>query len=120
LETDERLVERVLAADALPDWQHRIRASFEDLELALPGGESTASAARRARLALDDVVHQGPLPTVIVAHGNLLAALLNHLDGRPGFETWSGLSNPDLFRVVALEPAGSAAAAWAIQRLWTD
>jgi 2,3-bisphosphoglycerate-dependent phosphoglycerate mutase len=119
IETDERLVERVLAAESLPGWQDRIRASFEDLTLALPGGESTATAAERGTQALADVLRHDLLPTVVVSHGNLLAALLNHLDGRPGFETWSGLTNPDLFRVVPLEPGGSGGH-WAIERLWAD
>jgi 2,3-bisphosphoglycerate-dependent phosphoglycerate mutase len=103
VETDARLVERVLAAEALSDWPERIRASFDDLELALPGGESTAAAAQRARQALDTIVSQRRLPAVVVAHGNLLAALLNHLDGRPGFETWGSLTNPDVFAVTPLE-----------------
>jgi 2,3-bisphosphoglycerate-dependent phosphoglycerate mutase len=118
VETDERLVERVLAAESLPDWQDRIRASFDDLTLTLPGGESTATAAERGMQALAEVLRNDLVPAVVVSHGNLLAALLNHLDGRPGFETWSGLTNPDLFRVVALEATGSAGR-WSIERVWT-
>ena len=120
VETDERLVERMLAADSLPDWQARIRASFDDLTVALPGGESTATATERGMQALADVLSNDLLPTVVASHGNLLAALLHHLDGRPGFETWLGLTNPDVFEVVAHEDGGDGARRWSIERRWSD
>src|SRR2546430_1209620 len=62
VETDERLVERVLAATSLPDWQERIRASFDDLTVALPGGESTSTAAERGMQALAEVLRNDLLP----------------------------------------------------------
>jgi 2,3-bisphosphoglycerate-dependent phosphoglycerate mutase len=119
VETDARLIERTLANAWLPDWQERIRASFDDLELALPGGESTATAAQRGMQALGEILEHGVLPAVVVAHGNLLAAMLHHLDGRPGFETWTGLTNPDVFRVTPPDGAGSSTR-WTVERLWLD
>src|SRR5262245_45310957 len=38
LETDDRLVERVLSAQDLPDWRDHLRRSFDDLEYCLEGG----------------------------------------------------------------------------------
>jgi 2,3-bisphosphoglycerate-dependent phosphoglycerate mutase len=123
VETDERLIERVLAGASLPDWRERIRASFDDLDVALPGGESSRVAMARAASALADVLGQHVLPAVMVSHGNLLAALLHHLDGRPGFETWSALSNPDVFGMslpdgVVPDAAPGSAVSWTIERLW--
>ena len=37
--TDERLAERVLAADDLPNWPAALKASFDDMDRCLAGGE---------------------------------------------------------------------------------
>ena len=123
VETDERLIERVLAGASLTDWREWIRASFDDLDVALPGGESSHVAMTRAASMLADVLQQDLLPAVVVSHGNLLASLLHHLDGRPGFEAWSALSNPDVFGVSlpddsVLDAAPASAVSWTIERLW--
>jgi 2,3-bisphosphoglycerate-dependent phosphoglycerate mutase len=119
LETDARLIERTLAAESLPDWQERIRASFTNLDVALPGGESTAAATRRAMQAIGEIVADDRLPAVVVAHGNLLAAVLHHLDGRPGFETWQALTNPDVFR-VSVHQSEEESERWLVERVWTE
>ena len=43
------------------------------------------------------ILHQ---PPSIVTHGNLLALLLRHFDGRVGFAAWEALTNPDVYRVT--------------------
>ncbi|MBB5232994.1 histidine phosphatase family protein [Deinococcus budaensis] len=100
VETDERLTERVLSGDDLPDWQTHLRASFADAGLRLPGGESGAAARERVLAALRDARDPGGV-SVVVTHGNLLALALG-LD----FGGWAGLRNPDVWR---LDPDGRAA-----------
>jgi 2,3-bisphosphoglycerate-dependent phosphoglycerate mutase len=114
VETDERLIERVLSPEPLDDWRERLRAAWNDHDLALPGGESSRQATTRGLAALHDVLADGRRPTVVVSHGNLLSLLLHAFDGRPGFSTWEQLTNPDLFE-VAYEPI---AARWTATRTW--
>ena len=104
VETDERLIERNLSPEPLDDWLDRMRASWDDLDLALPGGESSRQATARGMAAITDILSDGSLPAVIVSHGNLLSLLLHEFDGRPGFDTWQQLSNPDVFEVVYEPP----------------
>lgn len=89
--TDDRLTERVLTGLPRADWRDRLRDSFADDTLTLPGGESGAAARDRAQAALD--MHRDPDGvTVVVTHGNLLALLLG-LD----FDAWAALRNPDVW-----------------------
>jgi 2,3-bisphosphoglycerate-dependent phosphoglycerate mutase len=119
VETDDRLIERVLSTEPLDDWRERLRAAWDDHDLTLPGGESSRQATRRGLAALAAILADGRRPTVVVSHGNLLALLLHAFDGRPGFTTWEQLTNPDLFEVVYTTPDGKAAASWRATRTWT-
>ena len=112
IEVDDRLAERVLCASPIADWRDRLRASFDDLDLCLEGGESSRAAMARGAAALQDAL-AGDRPVVVVTHGNLLALLLQHRDGRSGFAAWEGLTNPDLFAVT---PSSAAC----VQRIWPD
>ena len=97
---DERLRERALSGSDLPDWMERLRHSFEDLELALEGGESSRAATERA-LAVVSEIASGEERTVAAAtHGNLMALLLKAFDDSVGFEAWKALSNPDVYKLV--------------------
>lgn len=123
VETDARLIERVLSTETLPDWRERLLATWADFDLTLPGGESSRTATTRGLAALDDALAADRLPVVVVAHGNLISLLLHALDGRPGYETWERLTNPDLFliepRPTSPQPATtSSPRQWPVTRLW--
>jgi len=96
LETDDRLVERVLSAGDLPDWREHLRRSFDDLDYRLEGGESSRAAQARGTSAVRAALKSGER-CVLVTHGNLLALILRTIDATVGFDMWSGLSNPDVF-----------------------
>ena len=120
IETDARLVERVLSTTSYPDWRERLLASWADFDLTLPGGEASRAATERGLAALDDALAVDRLPVAVVAHGNLISLLLHALDGRPGYETWERLTNPDVFLI---EPRPTTAAPgiprqWPVTRLW--
>jgi len=116
IETDERLIERVLSPEPLEDWRDRLRAAWDDHDLALPGGESSRAATRRGLAAVEEILAGDRQPAVVVTHGNLLALLLHAFDGRPGYATWEQLSNPDVFEVVHA-PRGrfTATRAWPVE-----
>lgn len=108
LETDQRLVERVLAGRMLPDWREHLRRSFdEDLDYCLEGGESSRVAQARGTSAVRAALASGQR-CVLVTHGNLLALILKSIDAAVGYEVWSRLSNPDVFALHILdeEPRG--------------
>jgi 2,3-bisphosphoglycerate-dependent phosphoglycerate mutase len=96
VETDPRLVERVLSAGKLLDWRQHLCRSFDELDYCLEGGESSRAAQERGMY----VVHEALVSTrrcALVTHGNMLALILKWADATVGFELWSGLSNPDVF-----------------------
>ena len=100
VETDARLVERVLSDQDLPDWLDRLRETFEDMDLSLKGGESSRVAMERATSAVRDMLKHQAMTTAVVTHGNLMVLLLKHFDDRFDFEDWKKLTNPDVFRVT--------------------
>lgn len=96
METDDRLVERVLSARNVPDWREHLRRSFDDVDYCLEGGESSRTAQARGTAAVGAALASGER-CVLVTHGNLLALILRSVDATVGFDRWAGLSNPDVF-----------------------
>jgi 2,3-bisphosphoglycerate-dependent phosphoglycerate mutase len=113
LETDDRLVERVLSARALPDWREHLRRSFDDLDYRLEDGESSRTAQARGLSAVQAALASSQT-SVLVTHGNLLALILRSFDSTAGFELWSRLSNPDAF-LLQFDDEGPAG----FTRVWT-
>lgn len=97
---DLRLAERVLSTAPLDDWRAALGASFDDLDLAWPGGESSRGALARGRAAVDDVLSQPAHAAVIVTHGNLMTLILRSFASQFGFAAWEQLSNPDVYRIT--------------------
>ena len=67
--------------------------------------EWSTGAKRHARQTRGtDVIydaHRSGKRCVVVTHGNLLALILRSIDATVGFDTWSQLSNPDVFLLYA-------------------
>ena len=95
IKTDMRLSERVLSTDHLPDWQEKLRMTFEDYSLTFNGGESSREAADRILEVIDELPEDEN--TILVTHGNLLSLLLKHYSEDFGYGDWSRLSNPDVY-----------------------
>jgi len=114
---DERLRERELSPDSVPDWLDHVERSYGDLDYALPGGESGGTARRRGREVVDGLIDAPRGPCVVVTHGNLLSLVLGSLDASiaaAGFEFWRSITNPDVYRVSRDHEA------WSIERLWRE
>lgn len=101
VDEDPRLRERHLGFD--PEWPVYLRQSFEDLDGALPDGESSRAAMERGIAALDEVIATGPFPAVVSTHGQLLTLIRKHFDPVIGFDDWAALTNPDVFRLEVQE-----------------
>ena len=105
IETDNRLIERVLCATPLNDWRERLAESFTNLDLYLDGGESSRIAMARGIAVIDEVLQQETNTIAIITHGNLMALILKHFYDRIGYTEWEKLSNPDVYRVQFLNGA---------------
>ncbi|MFC4617582.1 histidine phosphatase family protein [Camelliibacillus cellulosilyticus] len=114
IEVDERLGERILSSQNMPDWLECLQATFKDLDLAYEGGESSRMAIDRAMRALHDILLTGVEKAAAVTHGNLLSLMLHHIDPSYGFDTWVGLTNPDVFCLSVLDGQ------FKVQRIWEE
>jgi 2,3-bisphosphoglycerate-dependent phosphoglycerate mutase len=100
LEIDERLSERILSTENLPDWYEKLKATFNDLELKFEGGETSQEAMDRIVNVVEEVYKSGTENTVIVSHGNIISLLLKNFNSDFDFECWKNLSNPDVFQIT--------------------
>ncbi|MGH2316642.1 histidine phosphatase family protein [Planococcus sp. SE5232] len=109
IEIDDRLAERVLSTEDLPDWMEKLEASFGDADLKLAGGESGKEATARAMEVLSEMKDR----TAAVTHGNLLGLLLKQIDKSYGFSEWKKLTNPDVYEVTIKQGMPS------VKRIWS-
>lgn len=97
---DQRLSERLLSSEDLPDWLDNLKETYADKDLKFTGGESSNEATKRITELVEDL-KQSPYKSVgIVTHGNIMSLLLNHYRPDFGFDEWKQLSNPDIFEIV--------------------
>ncbi|MDN3017322.1 histidine phosphatase family protein [Paenibacillus sp. BSR1-1] len=115
VELDERLSERILSTQYLPDWLEKLKETFDDLELKFDGGESSGEAMNRVVSVVKEVVQSDVENTLIVTHGNLMSLLLKNFQSGFGFEEWRNLSNPDVFLLQFLENDEVT-----VERLWVS
>jgi 2,3-bisphosphoglycerate-dependent phosphoglycerate mutase len=97
VELDPRLAERVLSTTPLEYWREAIRQTFEDLDLAWPGGESSRTAMARGREAVNALLGRPVRVVAVVTHGNLMTLILRSFQTQFGFQAWEHLSNPDVY-----------------------
>jgi 2,3-bisphosphoglycerate-dependent phosphoglycerate mutase len=97
---DTALVERRLSKDALAQFGKVWRKSWDDLDYAPPGCESSLEAQERFTGAVRRIVQQTAAETIAVcAHGHVSGLFLRHLDGAFGRERTEALRNPDVLRI---------------------
>ncbi|QKS69714.1 histidine phosphatase family protein [Paenalkalicoccus suaedae] len=101
VEVDERLAERRLSSEDLPNWLESLEETFRDLDLTFAGGESSREAMDRIVKSTDEVLAGEAETIVVVTHGNIMTLLLMHYDERIGFDMWWDMSNPDVWWVSA-------------------
>lgn len=112
LEYDDRLKERILSGQDLPDWKNRLYQSFLERDVKLAGGESSNEAAKRGFTVIKEALDSENSNILIVTHGNLLTLILNHLDESFDYETWLGLTNPDVYCLKIDENQSNITRVW--------
>lgn len=108
IQIDDRLAERVLSTEDLPDWMEKLEQSFSDLDLKFEGGESAYEAAQRGSAVMAEAGDHA----VLVTHGNMMGLLLKQFEEAYGFDEWQALSNPDVFILSIDENTTS------VKRMW--
>lgn len=108
IQIDDRLAERVLSSEDLPDWMERLEESFSDLDLKFAGGESGREATNRGV----EVLAASPDKTILVTHGNMMGLFLKRIDESYSFEEWKKLSNPDVYEVKAVNGNTNVTRVW--------
>ncbi|WP_033542398.1 histidine phosphatase family protein [Planococcus sp. CAU13] len=93
IQIDDRLAERVLSSENLPDWLEKLEQSFSDPDLKFEGGETAREAVERGAAAMAEA----PGNAILVTHGNMMGLLLKRFEEAYGFEEWKALSNPDVY-----------------------
>lgn len=99
IKVDERLAERILSAEADPNWRSNIERTYIEEHLKFPGGESTFEAKQRISSFINDLQTESYKSVLIVTHGNLLSLMINLFDPSFGFKEWELLSNPDVYLI---------------------
>ena len=86
----------------MDDWLKQLSRTFEDMDLAFPGGESSNTALARIKDIVKAIIADPTMDKVaIVSHGNLLSLLINHYDATFGFDQWSQMKNPEVYVLTA-------------------
>jgi 2,3-bisphosphoglycerate-dependent phosphoglycerate mutase len=109
---EPRLAERVLSATPLEYWREAIRQTFEDLDLAWPGGESSRTAMARGRAAVDALLTGPVRVVVVVTHGNLMTLILRSFPTQFGFQAGEHLSNPEVYCLEVAAERGGVTRTW--------
>jgi 2,3-bisphosphoglycerate-dependent phosphoglycerate mutase len=112
IECDPRLVERQLGVTADGNWRGALERSFQNSEICLTDGESSATAVARGRSVVDDILTEMRASAIVVTHGNLLALIARSFRPDLGFEFWASLSNPDVFRLTRIDGV------FELERIW--
>lgn len=103
VQIDTRLSKRVLSSKPMSDWMDKLRASFDNLDLKYPGGESSKEAMDRIVHVVMELLKSEHENIVIVTYGNIISLLFHYFDGTFYFEQWKGLTNLDVYLLNAFD-----------------
>ncbi|SFL84319.1 Broad specificity phosphatase PhoE [Paenibacillus sp. 1_12] len=110
---DNRLSERVLSSESMANWRNHLERTFSDKLLCYPGGESSHSASQRVVSVMEELLASDGHTFAVVTHGNLMALLLGYYKEQSGFEDWSRLTNPDVYRLTFIRSS-----LLSMERIW--
>ena len=113
IEIDERLQERILSSENMPDWFDKLQQSFIDKDLKFTGGESSNEATHRILALIEELKRNDNETIALVSHGYLSTMLLHSISPDFGFDEWQQLSNPDVF-MIEMDASGAR-----FERIWS-
>ncbi|TFE19359.1 histidine phosphatase family protein [Cohnella luojiensis] len=112
MKIDSRLSERILCSVELTDWMDKLKVSFDDMDLKLPGGESSVEATNRGIEVINELMNESAYNIVIVTHGNLLSLIIRNFKKDFGFNEWKEMKNPDVFKLIIEQDK------YSLERIW--
>jgi len=97
----EQLRERDVPEVPLSEFDEMIRQAWQAPDAAPSGVESNVHARARGVDVLKKLVFRHPDQHIVIAtHGNLMALMMNGLNGSYDYDFWRGLSFPDIYRLI--------------------
>jgi len=98
---DEGLRERRIAGGWISDFREVWRRSWEDLDYALEGGETSRVCQQRMVATVAAIVARHPGETLgLGSHGNAIALFLSHVDPAFGLVEATRIRTPEISKVV--------------------
>lgn len=112
LHIDDRLRERVLSTENMPNWMEALKETYRDMNKTFPGGESSNVATKRGISVIHELSVRPEKHVAVVTHGNIMSLILHYFRKDFGFEQWKQLSNPDVYKLTVLEAS--------VNRIWKE
>lgn len=77
-----------------------IKKSFDDIDYALDGGETTREAQLRSIPVIEKLLEDFRGKNIIIGtHGNIMTIIMNYYDNNYGFDFWENTSKPDIYKM---------------------
>lgn len=106
-EFDELIERSILGLHQQMSWElieEAIKASFDNLDYALEGGETTRETQMRAIPVIEKLLEEYAGKTIAIGtHGNIMTIIMNYYDNRYGYAFWKETSKPDIYRMTFQE-----------------
>jgi len=116
----EDLRERpIKGLDYQSSWEELLKAietSFQDIDYALEGGESTRQVQNRAIPIINKLLEEYCGKNIAIGtHGNIMTIIMNYFDTNYGYEFWNSTSKPDIYKLAFYDGQLQS-----IERIWKD
>jgi 2,3-bisphosphoglycerate-dependent phosphoglycerate mutase len=97
---DDGFRERKLACNAVDNFDEAILQVWENLNFALPGGESGYYARERGVTSLKNVIYKYRGGNIVIGtHGNIMVLIMNYYNKKYNYDFWSKLNMPDIYKL---------------------
>lgn len=98
--TEEAFKERKLADKSVDNFEEAVVKAWEDLNFALPGGETGYYAQERGVQALERLLKEYRGRNIVIGtHGNIMVLIMNYYDSKFNYEFWCDLNMPDIYKL---------------------
>jgi 2,3-bisphosphoglycerate-dependent phosphoglycerate mutase len=97
---DDGFRERKLADNAVDNFNEAIIQAWENLNFALPGGETGYNAQERGVESLKNTINKYRGGNIVIGtHGNIMVLIMNYYNKKFNFEFWKNLNMPDIYKL---------------------